>query len=159
MLFAGNILDGVFHGFAGGGGADVESGVGHFAFHRGVAFEVPAGTTILEALLDDGLPIDVVVVDRPCRAEKVAAAAGVPSVLVLREDFSKRFDRDAFTAKVVAALEPYHPELVAMAGYGTILAQGVHDAYPGRILNTHPALLPAFKGWHAVEEALAAALG
>src|SRR5205814_561600 len=32
----------------------------------------------------------------------------------------------------------------------------IHDAYPGRILNTHPALLPAFPGWHAVDEALAA---
>ncbi len=43
-----------------------------------------------------------------------------------------------------------------MAGFGTVLAQAVHDAYPGRILNTHPALLPAFPGWHAVAEALAA---
>ena len=43
-----------------------------------------------------------------------------------------------------------------MAGFGTVLAQPVHDAFPGRILNTHPALLPAFPGWHAVEDALAA---
>ena len=42
-----------------------------------------------------------------------------------------------------------------MAGFGTILSQAIHDAYPDRILNTHPALLPAFKGWHAVEDALA----
>ncbi|HUO49260.1 MAG TPA: formyltransferase family protein, partial [Acidimicrobiales bacterium] len=35
----------------------------------------------------------------------------------------------------------------------------VHDAYPGRILNTHPALLPAFPGWHAVRDALAAGVG
>jgi phosphoribosylglycinamide formyltransferase-1 len=41
-----------------------------------------------------------------------------------------------------------------MAGYGTILEKPIHDAYEGRILNTHPALLPAFPGWHAVEEAL-----
>ncbi len=43
-----------------------------------------------------------------------------------------------------------------MAGFGTVLDQPIHDAYPGRILNTHPALLPAFPGWHAVEAALAA---
>ncbi len=43
-----------------------------------------------------------------------------------------------------------------MAGFGTVLASAVFDAYPGRVLNTHPALLPAFKGWHAVEDALAA---
>ena len=43
-----------------------------------------------------------------------------------------------------------------MAGFGTILDKPIHDAFPGRIVNTHPALLPAFKGWHAVEDALAA---
>ncbi len=47
-------------------------------------------------------------------------------------------------------------DVVAMAGFGTILGRAAHDAYPGRILNTHPALLPKFKGWHAVEEALSA---
>jgi phosphoribosylglycinamide formyltransferase-1 len=36
------------------------------------------------------------------------------------------------------------------------LAEPVHDAFPGQIVNTHPALLPAFKGWHAVDDALAA---
>jgi phosphoribosylglycinamide formyltransferase-1 len=110
--------------------------------------------TILEALLEDALPIDVVVVDRPCRAESVAAAAGVPSVLVLRKDFSPHFDRDTYTREVVAALEPYRPDLLVMAGFGTVLSKPIHDAYPGRILNTHPALLPKFKGWHAVEAAL-----
>jgi len=43
-----------------------------------------------------------------------------------------------------------------MAGFGTILAPDIFSVYPGRILNTHPALLPAFKGWHAVRDALAA---
>jgi phosphoribosylglycinamide formyltransferase-1 len=47
-------------------------------------------------------------------------------------------------------------DVVVMAGFGTVLDQPVHEAFPGRILNTHPALLPAFPGWHAVEEALAA---
>ena len=37
-----------------------------------------------------------------------------------------------------------------MAGFGTIFEKPILDAYDGRILNTHPALLPAFKGWHAV---------
>ena len=43
-----------------------------------------------------------------------------------------------------------------MAGYGTVLGPELHRAYPDRVLNTHPALLPAFKGWHAVAAALAA---
>jgi phosphoribosylglycinamide formyltransferase-1 len=43
-----------------------------------------------------------------------------------------------------------------MAGFGTIFTASFHEAFPGRVLNTHPSLLPAFKGWHAVSEALAA---
>jgi phosphoribosylglycinamide formyltransferase 1 len=43
-----------------------------------------------------------------------------------------------------------------MAGFGTVLAAPIFDIYAGRMLNTHPALLPAFKGWHAVRDALAA---
>jgi len=57
---------------------------------------------------------------------------------------------------VVDALTRHDVDLVAMAGFGTILSKPVHDAFPDRIVNTHPALLPAFKGWHAVEDALAA---
>jgi len=41
-----------------------------------------------------------------------------------------------------------------MAGFGTVVP-GIVDAFPGRVLNSHPALLPAFKGWHAVRDALA----
>ncbi|HXW33403.1 MAG TPA: formyltransferase family protein, partial [Acidimicrobiales bacterium] len=47
-------------------------------------------------------------------------------------------------------------DLVAMAGFGTVLGESVHDTYPHRVLNTHPALLPLFPGWHAVRDALAA---
>ena len=42
-----------------------------------------------------------------------------------------------------------------MAGFGTILDKPIHDRFAGHIVNTHPALLPAFKGWHAVDDALA----
>lgn len=112
--------------------------------------------TILRALLDAELPVVLVVVDRPCAAIDVAAGAGVASALVERTDFSKRFDRLAYTHDVVDALRAHDVDLIAMAGFGTILDKPIHDAYPDRIVNTHPALLPAFKGWHAVEEALAA---
>lgn len=110
--------------------------------------------TLLEAILDAGLPVEVVVLDRRCRASEVAAAAGVEAVVVERTEFGDAFDRDAYTAEVVAALAPHGVDLVVMAGFGTILGAPMHDAYPGRILNTHPALLPAFKGWHAVRAAL-----
>ena len=112
--------------------------------------------TILEAILAADLPVVVVIVDRPCRATDVAAAHGVPAALVERERYDAAFDRAAYTGRVVDALAGHDVDLVVMAGFGTVLAEPIHAAYPGRILNTHPALLPAFKGWHAVEEALAA---
>jgi phosphoribosylglycinamide formyltransferase-1 len=112
--------------------------------------------TILQSLLDDGLPITVVIVDRPCDATGRAERAGVPAVVVERTSFGAEFDRVAYTHEVVDALAGHEVDLVAMAGFGTILEKPIHDAYPDRIVNTHPALLPAFKGWHAVEDALAA---
>lgn len=111
--------------------------------------------TILQAIVDAGLAVSVAVVDRRCGAVEVAQQAGIPVELVERTSFGKEFDRDSYTHQVVDALKPYEIDVLAMAGFGTILSQPIHDAYPARILNTHPALLPAFKGWHAVEEALA----
>ena len=112
--------------------------------------------TILRALAAARLPIAVVLVDRPCGAVAVAEEAGLPVELVERTDFSGGFDRVAYTEQVVDALDRHQVDLIAMAGFGTILEKPIHDAYPGRIVNTHPALLPAFKGWHAVPDALAA---
>jgi len=114
--------------------------------------------SILEAMVEAGLPIAVVLVDRPCGAEEVAGRASIPVARVMRSEFGAGFDREAYTDEVVAALGGYDVALLAMAGYGTILGRAIHDSYPGRILNTHPALLPAFKGWHAVEQALAAGI-
>jgi phosphoribosylglycinamide formyltransferase-1 len=112
--------------------------------------------TNLEAILAADLPVAVVVVDRPCRAQQVAADAGVAAVLIERTSFGKDFDRLAFTHRVVDVLQEHGVELVVMAGYMTVLDKPIFDAFPNRILNTHPALLPAFPGAHAVEDALAA---
>jgi phosphoribosylglycinamide formyltransferase-1 len=112
--------------------------------------------TILHALLTADLPIVVVLVDRDCGAIEVARAAGVAVEIVERTSFGRDFDRVAYTHAVVDALAASEVDLVAMAGFGTILEKPVHDAFPDRIVNTHPALLPSFKGWHAVEDSLAA---
>ena len=115
--------------------------------------------TILDAILAAGLPVRLVVVDRPCPALDVARRGSVPALLVDRSDFGgfgPAFDREAFTRAVTDTLRDGGTDVVVMAGFGTVLGQAVHDAYPGRILNTHPALLPAFPGWHAVADALAA---
>ena len=112
--------------------------------------------TLLEAILDEGIPVSLVVVDRPSRAVEVATERGVDAVLVERTSFGDAFDRVAYTKEVVEVLQAADIDLVVMAGYGTIFADPIHEAFPHRILNTHPALLPAFKGWHAVRDALAA---
>jgi len=112
--------------------------------------------TILRSMLDHDLPIAVVLADRPCGALEIADAAGVATELVERTTFGADFDRVAYTHDVLDALGRHRVDLIAMAGFGTILSKPIHDAFPDQIVNTHPALLPAFKGWHAVDDALAA---
>ena len=116
---------------------------------------VSGSGTNLRAIVEEGLAVAVVVADRPCAALGVAEELGVPVELVERTSFGPHFDRDGYTHLVVDALKRHEVDVVAMAGFGTILSPAMHEAYGGRVLNTHPALLPAFKGWHAVDDALA----
>ena len=111
--------------------------------------------TILDAILSAAIPVEVVVVDRPCAATDIAARHGVAAELVARDSFGPDFDRLAFTERVVDALVAHDVDLVVMAGYMTVLEKPIFDAYAGRVINTHPALLPAFRGAHAVRDALA----
>ena len=135
----------------------VESGCGPLVASPPVRLSVlvSGSGTILDSFLDRSLPVALVVADRPCAALEKAEAAGVPALLLERKSFGADFDRDAYSAEVADALRAHGIDLVAMAGFGTVFSQPMHDAYGGRILNTHPALLPSFRGWHAVEEALA----
>ena len=124
-----------------------------------VAVLVSGTGTILEAMLAEDVPVSFVLADRPCRALEVGDAARIDTALVDRRaygGFGDAFDRARFSDAVVAELQARHVDLVAMAGFGTVFTASVFDAFPGRIVNTHPALLPAFPGWHAVEDALAA---
>ncbi len=113
-------------------------------------------------MFEADLPVTVVLSDRPCAALALTEERGVATELVDRRDFGgfgPGFDRGAFTEKVTAALVAHRVDMVAMAGFGTVMTEAVHTAFPGRILNTHPALLPAFPGWHGVRDALAAGVG
>lgn len=110
--------------------------------------------TVLRAILDAGVPVEAVILDRPCAAEGLARDAGIESEVVARESFGPEFDRGAYTARVIDALKRHQIDVIAMAGFGTVLSGSIFEVYPRRILNTHPALLPAFKGWHAVRDAL-----
>jgi phosphoribosylglycinamide formyltransferase-1 len=111
------------------------------------------GGTNLAAILEAHIPVAVVIVDRSCAATAVAAAHSVPAELVERTEWGPSFDRDAYTERLVKTLQSHGIELVVMAGFGTVVPRIV-DTYPGQVLNTHPALLPSFKGWHPVREAL-----
>ena len=107
--------------------------------------------TLLEAILAAGVPVELVVTDRRCRALEVAGERGV---LLERTDFSKAFDRDGYADQLVQLLHDRDIDLAVMAGFGTVVPKAV-PAFRGLILNSHPALLPAFKGWHPVRDALA----
>jgi phosphoribosylglycinamide formyltransferase 1 len=116
--------------------------------------------TVLGAIVEHGPPVALVVTDRPCPALDVAEAAGVPAIAISRRDFGYRprvsWDRRGFTIAVQDALETHDIDLVAMAGFFTILDKLIFERYSGRILNTHPALLPSFRGGQAVSDTLAA---
>ena len=111
--------------------------------------------TNLQAILDADLPVVVVVTDRPdVAALDRAAGLGIPTAVVDRSAYLP--DRDAFTRAITDALGEHRVDLVAMAGFMTVLTEPIFAAFPGRVVNTHPSLLPSFRGEHAVPDALAA---
>jgi len=113
------------------------------------------GGTNLQAILDADLPVTVVLADRPgAGALERAEQAGVTTAVVDRSTHLP--DRLAFTETVVDTLRTHDVDLVAMAGFMTILEKPIFDVFAGRVLNTHPSLLPAFRGARAVEDALEA---
>jgi phosphoribosylglycinamide formyltransferase 1 len=80
-----------------------------------------------------------------------AETAGVATFVLPPADFR---DRESWNEALLAALEAAQPEWIVCAGFMRILGPAVVDAFPGRIVNTHPALLPAFPGAHGVRDAL-----
>jgi phosphoribosylglycinamide formyltransferase-1 len=109
--------------------------------------------SLLESAVGD-YPGRVVAVgaDRDCRALEIAASASVPTYTVRLGDYA---DRDAWDAAITEATAEHEPDLVVSAGFMKILGPQFLSRYLGCIVNTHPALLPAFPGTHAVADALA----
>jgi len=117
-----------------------------------------AGST-LQALLDAGrmpsYPARVVAVgtDKPeVGALARAETAGVACFTVRPADHPTR---DSWDDALGEAVEAHRPDLVVCAGFMRILGPGFLGRFPSRVVNTHPALLPAFPGAHAVRDALA----
>lgn len=118
-----------------------------------------AGTTmraVLDATADPqyGARIAAVVADREGTAGlEIAAQAGIPTAVVSIADFPSRDLWDQALARTIAS---FSPDLVVCAGFMKILGEPSLQRFDGHIINTHPALLPAFPGAHGVRDALAA---
>ena len=109
--------------------------------------------SLIAAAVDD-YPARVVAVgfDRDCPAAEIAAAASVPNFTVRLADYP---NRDAWDAAITDATAAHSPDLVVSAGFMKILGPQFLSRFTRRIVNTHPALLPAFPGAHGVADALA----
>lgn len=112
--------------------------------------------TNLQAIIDaivEGLPTDIVLVvsSRPdAYGIERARAAGIPTLVMNREKYA---DVLAADAQIVEALQEAGAEYAVMAGYMRKVTSVMLDAFPNRVLNLHPALLPSFKGAQAIADA------
>ena len=110
---------------------------------------------LIDACADPGYGARVVAVgaDRD-RVNALARAgrAGLPAFTVRLADYPARQDWDAALVRACAA---YAPDLIVLAGFMKLVGKAFLDAFGGRCVNTHPALLPSFPGAHPVREALA----
>lgn len=125
--------------------------LGIMASGSGTNFEA-----IAQAIADKQLnaQVQVVIYNNP-EAKVVARAErwGIPAVLINHRNFKSREDCDA---KIVETLCQHQVEWVVMVGWMRVVTPTLLDAFPKRIINIHPSLLPSFKGVRGVEQALEA---
>ncbi len=95
----------------------------------------------------------LVFADRACPALEAAASSGIQTAVLRPEEFP---DHAAWDSDLAGRLRESGAGLIVLAGFMRILGPATLGAFFGRILNVHPALLPAFPGAHAVRDALAA---
>ena len=110
---------------------------------------------LVDACSNGRVPGDVVAViaDRDCIGLEKARSMSIPTAMLSPRDY---VDRDVWSAALRDEVMKYQPDLVVSAGFMRILAPVFVDAFADRLINLHPALLPAFPGAHAVRDALAA---
>ncbi len=108
---------------------------------------------IIDASRDGALDADVVVVissHASARGLERASKHGIDGVFVDRAEFDSA---KAYNARLRNELVARQVDLVVMAGYMRLLGREVLDAFPGRVVNIHPALLPSFAGAHGISDA------
>jgi phosphoribosylglycinamide formyltransferase-1 len=109
---------------------------------------------IAEAIENGGVPARIVLVlsDKPgAFALERAQGRGIPTRVIELADYP---DRPAFDRAMIEALREAGVELVILAGYMKLVGDEIVDAFPNRIMNIHPTLLPCFPGEHGVADAL-----
>lgn len=108
---------------------------------------------IIDAIADDALPVEIVHVisSRPDAYGIERARAARIGVTALNRDVYA--DPAAADARIVEEMRAAGAEYLVMAGYMRKVTPVVLDAFPDRVLNLHPALLPSFKGAHAIQDA------
>ncbi len=109
---------------------------------------------IIDRIADGSLNAEValVVSSRPgVRGIERAEAADLPVLVMEKAEYAA--DAEAADAKIAAALKGAGCEYVIMAGYMRMVRNPLLEAFPNRIVNLHPALLPSFKGAHAIQDA------
>jgi len=115
---------------------------------------VSGNGTNLQALIDAGLRVSAVASNRNSAYALVRAReAGIPTATFSLDCHADRPERDLVMA---TWLEERGVELVVLAGYMHLLTAPFLKRFPGRVVNVHPSLLPAFPGAHAIADALAA---
>ncbi|MCK6160126.1 phosphoribosylglycinamide formyltransferase [Corynebacterium simulans] len=108
--------------------------------------------SLLQAIIDaqdENYRVVKVVADVPCQGVERAKAAGIEAEVV-----KMGADRAEWNKRLVAAVEAAQPDVVVSAGFMKILGADFLARFEGRTINTHPALLPSFKGAHGVRDAL-----
>ena len=110
----------------------------------------------LLAAIDDGrlaaVPALVIANVPQAAGLRLAAARGVETLVIDHRESSSRLEHDR---KVLAALQGRQVDLICLAGYMRVLGPTLIRAFPCRILNIHPSLLPSFPGLHAQRQAIA----
>jgi len=116
------------------------------------------GGTNLQSIIDQtqsgelNAEITLVISNNPgAGALKRAEEAGIKNLCINHRDFT---ERKSFDLKVVKALESAKPDLIVLAGFMRIISSVFLKAFPQRIINIHPSLLPAFPGLHVQRKAL-----
>lgn len=125
--------------------------LGIMASGSGSNFEAIA-QAIADGVLNAQIP--VLIYNNPnAKVKERAQRWQVPAVLLNHREYKKREDLDGAIVKI---FQENGVEWVVMAGWMRIITAVLLDAFPHRVINIHPSLLPSFRGIHAIEQALAA---